>query len=380
MAYESVDKLQNALGEQVFHYTQDKKKAAGRALGTIVEIITFYLLKTWGFNNSIAIERGLKEYGNEEISHNVEYSLHPIVEEYKVTLEKDGNSITATKIWKALHAKGLDIDKFDKRNNNLLDKNNILRNACTIGESIHSSLLANFKTISDDDYELFVFEQSHKPYAMFECKRVGIEEGASKGPQTIEKAKQGAYVARTASSLQKIRTDSGDKYGIIYRSDNTPYIKPYVELMEEIIYSDVSELLRKFILTVGIVSNHGNWFTAENQNKELKVLAQSYDWLIFLTDSGLAQFIDELILNPIGGEFIVVREAFKNSYTADKKNNIFTKVKMDLDADRALTKYFSENIDAIEAWFNVIAPGEKNINDLKNEMAELRSKDWRAIL
>jgi len=29
MAYESVDKLQNALGEEVFHYTQDKKKAAG---------------------------------------------------------------------------------------------------------------------------------------------------------------------------------------------------------------------------------------------------------------------------------------------------------------------------------------------------------------
>lgn len=43
MAYESVDKLQNALGEQVFHYTQDKKKAARRALGTMIEIITYYL-------------------------------------------------------------------------------------------------------------------------------------------------------------------------------------------------------------------------------------------------------------------------------------------------------------------------------------------------
>jgi hypothetical protein len=153
---------------------------------------------------------------------------------------------------------------------------------------------------------------------MFECKRVGVEEGAPKGPQTIEKTKQGAYVARIASSLQKIRTDSGDKYGIIYRSDNSPYIKPYMELMEEIIYSNDSELLKKFILTVGVVSNHGNWFTAESQNKELKVLAQSYDWLIFLTDCGLAQFIDELILNPTD-EFIAVQEAFKNSYTADKK-------------------------------------------------------------
>jgi hypothetical protein len=379
MTYESIDKLQNALGEQVFHYTQDKKKAAGRALGTIVEIITYYLLKTWGFNNSTSIERSLKEYGNEDISHNVEYSLHPIVEEYEISIEKDGNSITATKILKELNANGIETAKFEKKNNNLLDKNNILRNACTIGESTNSFLLVNFKTISNGSCKLSVFEQSHKPYAMVECKRVGVEEGAPKGPQTIEKAKQGAYVARAASSLQKIRTDSGDKYGIIYRSDNSPYIKPYVELMEEIIYSDDSELLKKFILTVGIVSNHGNWFTAENQNKELKLLAQSFDWLIFLTDCGLAQFIDELILNP-ADEFIVVQEAFKNSYTANKKSNVFTKVKMDLDADRALTRYFSENIDAIEAWFNIIAPVDKNIDNLKSEMTELRSKNWKEII
>lgn len=45
MPYESIDKLQNALGEKVFHYTKDRKKAAGRALGTIVEIISYYLIK-----------------------------------------------------------------------------------------------------------------------------------------------------------------------------------------------------------------------------------------------------------------------------------------------------------------------------------------------
>jgi len=218
-----------------------------------------------------------------------------------------------------------------------------------------------------------------KPYAIFECKRVGVEEGTKKGPQTIEKAKQGAYVARTASSLQKIRTDTGEKYGIIYRSDNEPYIKPYVELMEEIIYSDDTELLKKFILTVGVVSNHGNWFTAENHNKELKVLAQSYDWLIFLTDNGLAQFIDELILNPTQ-EYIKVQEAFKSSYTADKKRNVFTKVKMDFDADAVLLKYFSDKLNEIEGWFNIIAPEGKNITELKNELIELRSKNWSEIL
>lgn len=378
MAYESVDILQNALGEQVFHYTQDRKKAAGRALGTMIEIITYYLLKTWGFNNSTSIERGLVEYGNEEISHNVEYSLHPIINEFELIIPNDGNSITSTKILKALE-NHYDLSKFDKKTNNLLDKHNILRNACSIAESQDTFLLTSFKSFGKENHELFIFEQLQKPYAMFECKRVGVEEGTSKGPQTIEKAKQGAYVARTASSLQKIRTDNGEKYGIIYRSDNQPYIKPYTELMEEVIYSNDSELLKKFILTVGVVSNHGNWFTAENQNKELKVLSQSYDWLIFLTDFGLAQFIDDLIFNP-SPEYLCVQDAFKNSYTADKKRNVFTKVKMDLTSDAALLKYFKENQNSIEAWFNIITPENKSIIDLKNEIAELSSKNWREIL
>ena len=93
---------------------------------------------------------------------------------------------------------------------------------------------------------------------MFECKRVGVEEGMKKGPQTIEKAKQGAYVARMTSSLQKIRCDEGEMQGIIYKSDGSYIIKPYVKLMQEIIYSSDKELLRKFLLTIGIVSNHGN--------------------------------------------------------------------------------------------------------------------------
>jgi len=378
MAYESVDKIQNALGETMFHYAKDKKKAAGRALGTIVEIITYYLLKTWGFNNSTSIERGLVEYGNEDIAHNVEYSLHPIVNEHQIAVANDGKSITATKIYKALED-NTDLTKFIKKNNNLLDTHNILRNACTIGESNDSYLLTSLQESGHDEHKLLVFEQMQKAYAIFECKRVGIEEGNKKGPQTIEKAKQGAYVARTASSLQKIRTNTGEKYGIIYRANNKPYIKPYVELLDEIIYSDDTALLQKFILTVGIVSNHGNWFTAKNHNKELKVLAQSYDWLMFLTDNGLAQFIDELLLNPTQ-KFLQVQEAFKCSYTANKKRNVFTKVKMDFEADAVLLKYFSEKTNEIESWFNIIAPGEKTITELKDVLTELRSKNWTEIL
>jgi len=388
MAYESVDKLQKVLAEEVFNHTKDPKKASGRALGTLVEIITYYLLKTWGLNNQISIERGLAEYGNPDITHNVEYSLHPIVRSSFVTVDKSEKSITSNIILKALTASGFDLTGFERKNNQLLS-NNILRNACTIATSDNSFLLCSIKSDLGEKLELHIYEQNKKPYAMFECKRVGVEEGMTKGPQTIEKAKQGAYVARTASSLQKIRSESGEMQGIIYKSDGSYIIKPYVNLMEEVIFSSDKELLRKFILTIGVVSNHGNWikktadgdlsFSEENFQKELMVLAQSYDWLLFLTDKGLSDFIDKLLLHPIP-ELQFLRDTFLSSYTEGKKKNQFTKVQMNIEADRILLKYFSDNLATVESWFNVISPNQKSLTILKDELEELKNKNWQNIL
>ncbi|MBK6611123.1 MAG: hypothetical protein IPI59_00125 [Sphingobacteriales bacterium] len=388
MAYESVDKLQKVLAEEVFNHTKDPKKASGRALGTLVEIITYYLLKTWGLNNQISIERGLAEYGNPDITHNVEYSLHPIVRSSFVTVDKSDKSITSNVILKALTASGFDLTGFERKNNQLLS-NNVLRNACTIATSDNSFLLCSIKSDLGEQLELHIYEQNKKPYAMFECKRVGVEEGMTKGPQTIEKAKQGAYVARTASSLQKIRSESGEMQGIIYKSDGSYIIKPYVNLMEEVIFSSDKELLRKFILTIGVVSNHGNWikktangdlsFSEENFQKELMVLAQSYDWLLFLTDKGLSDFIDKLLLHPIP-ELQFLRDTFLSSYTEGKKKNQFTKVQMNIEADRILLKYFSDNLATVESWFNVISPSQKSLSILKDELEELKNKNWQNIL
>ncbi len=388
MAYESVDKLQKVLAEEVFNHTKDPKKASGRALGTLVEIITYYLLKTWGLNNQISIERGLAEYGNPDITHNVEYSLHPIVRSSFLTIEKSDKSITSNVILKALTASGFDLTGFERKNNQLLS-NNILRNACTIATSDNSFLLCSIKSDLGEKLELHIYEQNKKPYAMFECKRVGVEEGMTKGPQTIEKAKQGAYVARTASSLQKIRSESGEMQGIIYKSDGSYIIKPYVNLMEEVIFSSDRELLRKFILTIGVVSNHGNWikktangdlsFSEENFQKELMVLAQSYDWLLFLTDKGLSDFIDKLLLHPIP-ELQFLKDTFLSSYTEGKKKNQFTKVQMNIEADRILLKYFKDNLATVESWFNVISPSQKSLTILKDELDELKNKNWKNIL
>lgn len=380
MAYESVDQLQKVLASQVFHYTQDAKKASGRALGTLVEIITFYLLKSWGLENSVAIERSLAEYGNTNITHNVEYSLHPILRRHGLSLPTK-LPLTPTRILAAIDENVFPVKGFEKSGNRLLTSDLILRNSCVVArrEKPYSShLMANLLSKSSDGFQVTLLEQYAKPYAMFECKRVGVEEGVKKGPQTIEKAKQGAYVAKMVSSLHKVRTPSGELRGLIYKSNNEIYTKPYAELVAEIVGSNDIEFLRDFILTVGVVSNHGNWFTSDNHNKELKVLAQSYDWLIFLTDEGLAEFITELLLKP---EPLLepARNAFLISYTAEKKKNLFTKVQMDYEADQVLQSYFKDNSSRIEKWFNIIAPKGGSISNLHSQISQLRNKNWEEI-
>ena len=105
-----------------------------------------------------------------------------------------------------------------------------------------------------------------------------------------------------------------------------------------------------------VVSNHGNWFTSDDPNKELQVLAQSYDWLLFLTDAGLSQFIEEMLLSPTP-PLELARTAFLESYSGKRGANRFTKVRIGLDADTALWNYFASDDSRVNSWFNVIAPG-----------------------
>ena len=205
---------------------------------------------------------------------------------------------------------------------------------------------------------------------MFECKRVGVEEGQRKGPQTIEKAKQGAYVARTVSSLQRIRRKDGTLAGIVERHDGSFEHGDYYSLLNRIIEREDGDSLRGFTLTVGIVSNHGNWFTSENKNKELEVLAQSYDWLLFLTDEGLASFIEEVVFSdPV--RLPCSRQAFFASYGLNKDVNRFTKSRMDIAADQELTAYFSRNSRKVISWFNLIAPTGETIDGLRRQLRRL---------
>jgi hypothetical protein len=378
VSYPSVDQIQKVLTEEVFHYAKDNKKAAGRALGTIVEIITFYTLKSWGLERNIAIERPLPEFANDDIMHNVEYSLHPSKPLAQIEFKKDELPLTARKIANNKQFAPLAIPPISLKTHALLSNDLILRNSCTICDLGDIFLNAYLDTPGKNKECYSVVSLCRRPFAIFECKRVGVEEGMRKGPQTIEKAKQGAYVARTVSSLQKIRLTDGSMGGLIQKYDGSFLHGNYHELMAQIIASNDPELLSRFILTVGIVSNHGNWFTSENHNKELKVLAQSYDWLLFLTDAGIAQFIDELLFNP-AKELTAAKEAFLASYTGKKGVNQFTKVRISLLADAALQSYFKSHMKVIEGWFTIIAPARKSLAVLKDELDTLKTKKWQEI-
>lgn len=379
MPYPSVDKLQQTLASTVFRHAVDKKKAAGRALGTLVEIVTFYTLRAWQLRDHVVIERALAEYANPQITHNVEFSLHPVLNRETLNIKNAKLPLTSAKL-------RVDSELLEALAENRLNKSNQLltsrdskRNACVLGEDDVGPIVANIDDHKSKLTSLTLCQLHKQPFAVFECKRVGVEEGMKKGPQTIEKAKQGAYVARAVSALQKVRGRDGSLRGYIEQADGKVLSGPFAKMLKEVVKSNQPDLLANFILSVGVVSNHGNWFTSENHNKELKVLAQSYDWLLFLTDQGLSQFIDMLLLHP-KKQLAAARVAFLASYGKSKTGtNRFTKVQMDNAADAALLKYFRHHEDEIEGWFNVIAPAKGNITELRKELQTLGAKNWKKV-
>lgn len=369
LSFESIDALQKILADQVFHYAADRKKAAGRALGTLVEIVTYYTLRAWDLSDHIVIERKVPEFANPEISHNVEFSLHPVLARHQVDIAPLSLPITPAKI----RRQSPQLAGHTLKSTQILSRDLVKRNATVLTETEIGPVVANIESLDTSRCTLNICELSVDPFAIVECKRVGVEEGMKKGPQTIEKAKQGSYVARSVSSLQKVRLRSGQFQGVIEKADGQFRSGPYLELQREIISASSPKEFPGFLLTVGVVSNHGNWFTSDNQNKELRVLAQSYDWLLFLTDHGLVKFIDGLLLNP-PDELRQASDAFLESYSGQKGKNKFTKVRVDADADRALQEYFSQHRSEIEEWFNVISPVGDTLHSLRTDLGILANR------
>ena len=173
MDFDSVDALQRTLAEDVFSYADDRKKAAGRALGTLVEIITYYTLCAWDLSDHIVIERRVSEFANPEIMHNVEFSLHPVHSKHIVNISPLSLPITPAKIRPHLPL----LSEHELKSNQVLNNNSIKRNAAVLLEKESGPVVANVETLEESHCALSVCDLSADPFAIFECKRVGVEVG-----------------------------------------------------------------------------------------------------------------------------------------------------------------------------------------------------------
>ena len=68
------------------------------------------------------------------------------------------------------------------------------------------------------------------------------------------------------------------------------------------------------------------------------------------------------------------REAFLTSYSGKAGKNRFTKVRMDINADETLRKYFTAHKSEVERWFNVISPRDGTLKTLQTDLWSLAKK------
>ena len=102
-------------------------------MGTLVEIITYYALKGWGFSENVAIERPLPEFGNPSISHNVEFSLHPIVRQQAIPLQTYTLPLTTAKLRRVLDDLGFDHGDLAVKAAQVMSKDGVLSSGLMSG-------------------------------------------------------------------------------------------------------------------------------------------------------------------------------------------------------------------------------------------------------
>lgn len=339
-----------------------------------MELITYYTLVMWDLRDHIVIERSIPEFANPKIMHNVEFSLHPVYRQHNVSVPIKSLPLTPKKIQAGI---GFLMSE-TVRPNQVLTSKLVKRNSAVIVENDVGPVIANvnsyFESNTSKLCDVSIGELLATPFAIVECKRVGVEEGMKKGPQTIEKAKQGAYVARSISSLQKVRLRDGTLRGLLEMSGGNFQYDSYDRILQDAIDRLPASDLGDFMLTIGVVSNHGNWFTSGSPNKELHVLAQSYDRLLFLTDDGLCDFME--LLTADDERFHSIAEAFRSSYSGTAGANKFTKVLIDYEADQDLRSFFATESDRVESWFSIIAPENGTLTSLRDDLRKLARKSW----
>ena len=78
-SFDGIDEAQMALSNEIFDSARSSKKASGRAIGTLQEMLVYSILHHHNLDDRIYLEYPLPEQGLEEVTHAVEFSVHPKV-------------------------------------------------------------------------------------------------------------------------------------------------------------------------------------------------------------------------------------------------------------------------------------------------------------
>jgi len=366
----TVDDAQKYLKEAFFQHAKSQKKAAGRAIGTILEIIVYFILETYDLIKNMTVEYRLPEYGPNDVVHNVEYGIHPNIG--TIQSEMSGTVHKNLQIPRSIQ-KAFGNSKDLKRSIRVLEYNNKADRKIRINNRLFVSNIVDWNydeifvghLLDNSKGEILVLQKS--PIAYIECKRVGREEGTKTGPTSIEKAKQASYVALRTSRLQKFFGDDAI-YGIlpIRTKDGIGFrVEPYSDLWLDLLRKERYEDLIGVVRSTVFVSNHVNWYINDREKKDLSVIKQSHDWTIWVNDYGIVEFIDKFL-----NKDCAVKDAFTLTYI-DRKGggSLFTKTRMETEAYALLNKFFRSNIEHVKKnWLKVLSPSDRSLDDMMKEL------------
>lgn len=374
--YDQMRNIQEALSGLV-----GGQKTAGRRLGMILEIMTFLFFQSEGLGPSMRKGNQLPSFAI-DATHETDFSFHPILQTTSVEFSDSENQNRLGSHRRPVPSTTFPIvdqlNYLDSNSSIRTMKDKIIRNLTVnplavisvqdgerkdsgdpLGQKICSSIISLSST-TGSVCNASISRLANSAFAKVECKRVGIELTADSAPQTIEKAKQGAYAADHASSYQSILSRTGEKFGVVLGEEIE--IGPYQDLRRQIINGELPSMLEGFCSTVFFFSEPSNWQTSDGiWKKDLEVLSSSFDWVIYLTDEAFIHFCQRFHIADTDDEDDCVREWIHNNAKLSE---------IPWNAYNQLMEYARENPPS--EWFTVHTPDECDIAVLLEELHTLQ--------
>jgi hypothetical protein len=118
-----------------------------------------------------------------------------------------------------------------------------------------------------------------------------------------------------------------------------------------------------------------NWFPEGVAKKDIKVLVENYDWVIWVEDAALFQFAEDLLFKETR-----VAEAFQRQHSSTRKvgERLFSKQSMWIPAHEGLCRYMASNYQEIKKkWFKVLGREKLPIDSLFLELDKLTTRGRR---